>query len=80
MTRHISNANSKQDAHIRSESIWQASGILLSEMRSMVRKNVRLKASRDRPYMPVHLEYLEVNAPLPEYFIELLDRLRNIHS
>ena len=23
-------------------------------------------------------EYLEVNAPLPEYFIELLDRLRNI--
>ena len=25
-------------------------------------------------------EYLEVNAPLPEYFIELLDRLRNIYN
>ena len=25
-------------------------------------------------------KYLEVNAPLPEYFIELLDRLRNIYN
>ena len=25
-------------------------------------------------------EYLEVNAPLPEYFVDLLDRLRNIYS
>ena len=27
---------------------------------------------------PTTGKYLEVNAPLPEYFIELLDRLRNI--
>ena len=25
-------------------------------------------------------EYLEVNAPLPEYFVDLLDRLRNIYG
>ena len=25
-------------------------------------------------------EYLEINAPLPDYFIELLDRLRNIYN
>ena len=25
-------------------------------------------------------EYLEVNAPLPEYFVDLLDRLRNIYA
>ena len=29
---------------------------------------------------PTTGKYLEVNAPLPEYFIELLDRLRNIYN
>lgn len=31
-------------------------------------------------FHPTTGKYLEVNAPLPEYFIELLDRLRNIYN
>ena len=51
-------------------------------------KNAHSKDYRGRPCTHAHLESFiqpqeniwEVNAPLPEYFIELLDRLRNIYN
>lgn len=66
-------------------SIWQASVILCSVTKHGPKKcpfkGLQGQTLHARTLGIIHPstgEYLEVNAPLPEYFIELLDRLRNI--
>ncbi len=82
---HIFSASLKPGVHIRFASIWQVSDILCSVMRFMVRKNVHSKGLQGQTLHartlgiihPTTGKYLEVNAPFPEYFIELLDKLKN---
>ena len=73
----------KQDVHIRSGYTWQVRDILFLEIRftDLLRNPYHLQGQALHAMIlgfvhPRTGEYMEFEAPLPEYFIKLLEKLR----